>query len=1116
MLVSLFWIPKIKALSKYNLVKDNYENVYYVQNGMPEHYGSDIQFKFTLNGKTAFCMDPIAPITKYEYNGIPLIESIYNKQTQDYLNKVIYYGYDYPGHQTERYYMATQALIWEHISNYVIEFYTERYGYGEYIDVSSEKNEIINLINSNNNLPSFANNHYSYNPTSYLEFEDSNLSDYEIIESNWQNVIIENNKLKIQNLQNFIGKIDIKLKKKEYRNDIPMYYYEDGSQSMISGGKIESIEANLSINIVGAKIQINKLDKNSNLPIKDKNIKFNIINMQTNEYVRINGNKDLSINSDGYLVTGPIPYGEYKITEMESGFEYELNQNEAKILVNEETINENNIYELNFYNALKRGQITITKIDKESKKSLAGIEFGLYATVDITTSDGKVHYVKGELVQTGVTDDKGLLTFKDLVYGHYYIKEEKQLNGYIKDNENYTVDLNRQEYNLLITNELEKGSITIQKYGEIFNTETFNYSLKELENVEFKLIANEDIVAPEGTIYYKKGDIVAIKTTDETGRLDFENLILGDYCFIETRTLNGYEIDNNPNCYDLKNLYGVYVEKINYAKRGHLKLNKLDKVSDIPIKNSNTKFQIKNLDTSQYILIDGSNILEINSDGYLIINNLLYGTYEIKETSTSPIYELNTEPLIIEINDKTINEDNIVEVNFYNTLKKGNINIIKNGEKFNFKTGNYEFISLSGIEFSLYANEDIFSPNLGITYSKGDIIDIQTTNKKGQIKFDNLILGSYCIRETRTNDSYILDNNDYCFNLLDNKNENLELTNYLKKGNIILTKLDKDSKLPIKNSGIQFQIKNLESNRYIYINGNKNLTISDEGYLIINNLPYGTYEIKEASTSNEYLLNKEPKIIELNNLTIENNTLKIDFFNEKKNGQIIVNKKGESYNYKTKKYSYKLLDNIEFSLIAHDDIITKDGVKHYNKNDIVINDVTDVNGQLIFDNLILGKYCLMETKTRYGYLIDKEVYCFDLLSKKSQEITLTNHLKKGNLKIIKIDSSTKEPIKNVTFEIYHDNNYIGKYKTNENGVIELKDIPAINYQIKETKVPNNYILNDKLYTVDLTQKNEIIIENDKKIILPNTKLNDYTPFISAFIIMIGLVLYKYDSKKKKI
>lgn len=1115
-IISVFWLPKVKANSKYSLLKENYENIYYVQNGMPEHYGSDIQFKFTLNGKIAFCMDPIAPITKYEYNGIPLSESTYNAETQNYLNKVIYYGYEYPGHQTSNYYMATQALIWERISNYLIEFYTERYGYGEYIDVSEEKNEIINLINNHYNLPSFNNKNYNYNPTNYLEFEDSILNDFEIAESNWHDISIENNKLKIKNLQNFVGTINIKLKKKMYRNDKPMYYYEDGTQSMITGGKPDDIEANFSIKINGAKIRINKLANGSSLPIKDTNIKFNIINAETNQYVYVNGSKDIPINSEGYLITDSLPYGDYYIAEVATANQYELNKNPVLVSVNQDTVNESDIFEFNFYNTLKKGDINIVKIDKDSKKTLAGVKFELYALSDIRTGDGILHYSKNQLIESGSTDENGLLKFGNLIYGDYYIREISTIEGYLNNSNSYEIYLRDKNYDITIENELKKGSITIKKYGQIKTDDNSNYSLEELENVEFKLIANSDIVSPVGTIYYKKGETVAIKKTNKMGMVDFDDLILGDYCFVENKTLDKYEIDEVMYCYDLRVHYGVYQEQINYLKRGTLKLNKLDKNSKQPIKNSNVKFQIKNLETNQLVYLDGNSELSLNNEGYLIINDLLYGTYEIREIATNPIYEINTKSLIIEINDKTLNKENIVEINFYNKLKQGSISVLKNGEKFNFKTKEYTTINLEGVEFTLIANEDISTGDLGIIYSKGDIVDTKKTNKKGQLEFNNLVLGKYCIKETKTFNNYILDDNSYCFNLLENNNEKIELKNYLKKVTLKLNKLDKDSKLPIKNINIKFQIKNLDTNRYIYIDGSKDLNINEDGYIIIENLPYGIYEIKEILTTNEYLLNKEPLIIEINDSTIENknHTLEINFYNAKKFGEITINKKGEIFNYKTKKYNYKGLDSIEFTLIANDDIITPDGVKHYNNGEIVYVAKTDIDGTLKFDNLFLGKYCLMETKAKDGYIIDKDAHCFNLLDKNKQEISLTNYLEKGNLKIIKIDSTTKEPIKNVTFEIYTNNNLIGKFKTDKNGIIELNNIPNLIYKIKEVKTANGYRLNDESYTIDLNKENEITIENQKKVTLPNTKLNDYTIIISSGIMLMGLILYKYDYKKK--
>ncbi len=1115
-MVSLFCIPKVRADSKYNLVKETYDNAYYVQNGMPDHYGSDAQFKYTINGKIAFCMDPISAITKYEYYGIPLSGATYDFETQDYLNKIIYYGYDYYGHQTPNYYMATQALIWERISPYLIEFYTERYGYGNYIDVSMEKNEIIRLVNNHNSLPYFANHTYNYNPTNYLEFEDEILNDFEIVDSNWQNILIEDNKLKIKDLDNFVGTINIKLKKKMYRDDFPMYYYEDGTQPLITGGRPNDIETNFSIKIDGAKIKVNKIDKESNLPIKDSNIKFNIIETSTGEYIYVNGTKDIPINSDGYLITESLPYGEYKITEIMTNEEYELNQEEAIISVNKDTVNENNIYELNFFNTLKKGKLIITKVDKDSREPLSGIEFGLYATVNITTSDGTIHYTKGQLISSGITGDNGILTFDNLVYGHYYIKELNSIDGYIKDNDTYTVHINSPTYNMLFINELEKGSININKLGEFFNQDTLSYELKPLANVEFKLIANEDIIAPEGTIYYKKGDIVSVKKTNELGMLEFNDLVLGDYCFIETKTLDDYMIDSSEHCYDLKIYHGISIDHRNYLKRGTLKINKLDKESNLPIKNSNIKFNIKNIETDQYILVDNEKDLVINNEGYLIIDNLPYGTYEITEINDNPIYEVNNQPLKIKINEETINNENLVETTFYNKLKKGKISIIKKGEKFNFKTLESTFTLLSDIEFTLIANEDILTGDLGKIYSKGDIISIKKSNSTGKLEFDNLILGSYCIKETNTLNNYILDENIYCFNLLENENQQLELINYLKKGTLKLNKLDSISNLPIKNSNIKFNIKNLDSNRYIYIDGNKDLMINEEGYLIIDNLPYGTYEIKEISTTNEYLLNKDSLIIEISDSKTENNTIEINFYNELKRGQIIVNKKGEIFNYEKLKYSYEYLSNVEFILKAEQDIITKDGVKHYSKGDIVSTAKTDDRGQIIFDNLILGNYCLIENKTKEDYILDTNTYCFNLNEKEKQQIELINYLPKNNLKIKKVDSYTKEPISDVTFEIYYHDISLGKFKTDKNGIIELKNIPTSIYKIQEIKTKNNYILDNKTHQIDLKINQEITIENQKKINLPNTKLNDYSLSILGSIMLIGLILYGYSYKKKNL
>lgn len=993
-LLFFFGLQRVNA-DRYTLVKDNYQNIYYVQNGLPEHYGSDIQFKFTLNGKIAFCLDPKLSIKHYEYFGIPLTDTTYDLNTQDYLNKVIYYGYDYPNHQNERYYMATQALIWEKVSNYLIEFYTERYGYGTYIDVSNEKKEILNLINNHNKLPYFSNNEYSYNLTDYIEFEDEVLNNFEISSTTWNDTYIENNKLIIKNLDNYVGNIRISLKKKSYRNDIATYYFEDGTQPLITGGNPNDVYSNLSINIKGAKIRINKLDKDSNLPIKNKNIEFNIINLDTGNYIYINGEKNLKINDEGYLITDMIPFGRYKITEVKSGDDYYLNENSVEILVNDDTIS-NNIYEFNFYNEVKKGNIKILKVDNESKRVLNGVKFGLFANEDIL-SNNLIYYKKDQLIAEQVTNSDGIAIFNNLLYGKYYIKELEYLNGYKKNDNKYDVDLNINEYYLEIENVLEKGSIKLEKFGEIFNYKTGISGFKKLENIEYRLYANDDIITGDGIIHYKKGDIVSIKRTNSSGIVTFDDLILGNYCITENKTLPTYIIDNNSYCFNLYDTKDIYYEHKNYLKKGNLKITKLDLDSKLPIKNNNIVFNIKNLSTNRYIYINNTKDLKLNNDGYLYIENIPFGEYLISEIKTLPTYELNKNDKKIFINEDTIDKNlNYVNEYFYNQKKLGSISILK--QDYNTK----KFIP--NVEFTLYAMEDIITPDNFKHYSKGDVVSKKLTDQHGLISFNNLILGKYYIKETKTNNDYIIDVNEYSFDLTKNDKNNIVIKNKLKRKSISLKKY------------------------------------------------------------------------------------------------------GEVFNYKTLTYNFEPLSNIEFMLYAKEDIISSDSTLHYKKGDTVSTKKTDDLGQIKFDDLILGKYCLIEKKTKNDYILDENEYCFDLNENENTNITLYNYLKKSDLIIKKIDASTGDILKNIYFEIFNNDGSLGIYETDDFGLIKLENLPLTKYKIKEIKTNEDYILDTKVKIIDLNKQNEIIIKNNKKVKLPNTLNNDYSSLILILIFSIGLIL----------
>ena len=98
------------------LVKHQYENIYGVYDGTDRVHLFYAQ-RYTLNGITAYCIEPAVPIdtdiysstTDWSVTGL-------NNDVKRYIRLLAYYGYDYDGHNTMEYYLATQELIWEKIS----------------------------------------------------------------------------------------------------------------------------------------------------------------------------------------------------------------------------------------------------------------------------------------------------------------------------------------------------------------------------------------------------------------------------------------------------------------------------------------------------------------------------------------------------------------------------------------------------------------------------------------------------------------------------------------------------------------------------------------------------------------------------------------------------------------------------------------------------------------------------------------------------------------------------------------------------------------------------------------------------------------------------------------
>lgn len=149
---------------------------------------------------------------------------------------------------------------------------------------------------------------------------------------------------------------------------------------------------------------------------------------------------------------------------------------------------------------------------------------------------------------------------------------------------------------------------------------------------------------------------------------------------------------------------------------------------------------------------------------------------------------------------------------------------------------------------------------------------------------------------------------------------------------------------------------------------------------------------------------------------------------------------------------------------------------------------TDKDGQIIFDNLIKGKYFIKEVSNDKKFVLDDNYYEINLKVNENNRIIdifleLENKLKKGNLKIKKIDFDAKTPIKDTEFIIMKDEKIIYQGKTNVDGIIELNDLVYGIYKIKEVMASNGYVLNEMIYEVKIDDENKDIyleIENELK------------------------------------
>lgn len=327
---------------------DNVWSFHY-RNGSMWSYGQ-LPFRY-VDDKLVYCLQPDVRISTSEYILYDFSRSGYSEEDRKNMELISYYGYRYDGHDSINYYIATQDLLWRFSPDDDIKWTTTNNEYGEVIDVSNEKNEILSLVSKHNVLPSFniSNNDILVNGVLVLNDDNDVLSNYDLEYDDSLIIEKDNNNIKITPTKE--GEYKIKLKHK-VNYDSGTYIFDNfNTLTQMVGifGAPTLIDGEFSINAKNSNINIYKKDKDSKELIYDKGITIKIKDIDNDIYV---GEYEFI---DG-VVNIKLPKGKYRIEEITTPDNYKLNDGL------EFTVDEDN-EDIDFYNEKVIMPITSTTKD---------------------------------------------------------------------------------------------------------------------------------------------------------------------------------------------------------------------------------------------------------------------------------------------------------------------------------------------------------------------------------------------------------------------------------------------------------------------------------------------------------------------------------------------------------------------------------------------------------------------------------------------------------------------------------------------------------------------------------------------------------------------------------
>lgn len=690
-------------------------------------------------------------------------------------------------------------------------------------------------------------------------------------------------------------------------------------------------------------------------------------------------------DENGFAQTKDMPYGVYTVHQTK-GWEGRELMKDFDVFISQD----GQTYRYLINNANFESYIKVVKVDAETGKTIpyAGAGFQIYDPAGNKVSM-TFTYPTPTTIDTFYTDADGqLVTPEKLDYGKGYSLVEVQAPcGYVLDSTPVSFDVTEenstQEGGITLIkvdkpNMAQKGTISVEKTGEVFFGVNVSgeedkdviyqpvYKVKGLAGAVYEITADEDVITPDGTLRYHKGDVVDTVTTDEDGTAKSKELYLGKYTVVETKAPTGMVINKEKHSVELT--YAGQDVAVTETATSFVNERQKVKISLEKILEQDETFgigkndEIKNISFGLYAKEDivSSSGTAIPADGLIEIitldengaatanTDLPFGSYYVKEIATDEHYILSdtqypftfeyagqdTETVEINVNDGKPIENKLI----YGSVSGKKID--ENGE------------ALGGALIGIFKADET-------EFTKEHAIMTATSEKDGSFSFAKVPYGKWIVREIEAPEGFVLDDTSYEVNIGENEQViEVEITDEYIHGNIELTKVDAD--YPDNNlTGATFEV-------YKDVNGDGKLDDGDElignleetatGIYEMKELLYGKYLVRETKAPEGFVLDKGvySVFIEKDETTYKvENKAGVGFINEAMKGNLKIKK--TSSDGKVEGFTFRVT-----------------GVNGYDSTF-----TTDKNGEISVDGLRIGEYTVSEVSDNVsaGYILpaDKKV-----------------------------------------------------------------------------------------------------------------------------------------------